>query len=350
MLRQLALGSLLLAVVVSGHYFDSVANRADAIDKISKLNIGNGGLIGGCGNRARRFIRFAWHDASTTDVYACTGGLDASIIFEGLFAANAPRGVHTQFVNDINNLHANTCGTAQTSCFADIIALAAIEAVKACGGPAIEFAWGRQDTNVANTQFLTPGQAETLAQAEAKFYRMGITSEDEILALVAGGHTVARHAIPNLRNPPNQPGPALGFNLTAPCAVTIDNCPNPGPCTLPFDSTPTKFDAQYFKDVLDYLNHGTQCPVGQDFIVIPVEEEMYQTNPYHAKANQWKNEDKKRQSLQDEHRDDITGNDVNNSEGDNEPGWIANSFRDTFRRSFEYLLNWKLTTCTPSNH
>jgi len=342
-------------VVVSAHYFDNAANIATARNLIQTLNIGNGGLVGICDGRARRFIRFSWHDASTTNVEDCTGGLDGSIMFEDPnlgFVSNNPRPVWNQFRTDINTLNAATCGLVGESCRADLIALAAIEAIQSCGGPYIEFAHGRQDSSIANLNHLTPGETESLDDVEDKFSRMGINKHDEILALIGGGHTVARHAIPNPNLPPNPNAPPF-FPLPAGCSIPSTHCavPVPGqptpPCNMGFDRTSRKFDAQYFGDVLDYLN-GTRCPVAQDFIVIPVEEEMYDSHPYFNHATKWRNEDEEMSAYDEAHFLDEEDLDLVHENGTNSPGWIQQSFRDTFRRSFEYLLNWKLSTCTPT--
>jgi len=342
--------------VVSSHYFDNAANIETARNLIKTLAIGpqgGGGLVSACGGRTRRFIRFAWHDASTTNVEDCTGGLDGSILLESPalgFVSNNPGPIWGQFVTDITYVHNRTCALVGESCKADLIAMAAIEAVQGCGGPYIEFEYGRVDATSTNVNNLTPKETDTLEQAEEKFSRMGIDKHDEILALIGGGHTVARHGLPNphFPIPPNAPP---FFELPEGCVVTsclplVGPNGNPLPCSIGFDTTPTKFDSQYFGDVLDYLN-GTRCPVSpQNYIVIPVEEEMYEATPYYDRAVKWRTEDAERQAADEEHSLDEE-NENSDESGTNSPGWIKNSFRDTFRRSFEYLLNWRLSTCTP---
>lgn len=71
---------------------------------------------------------------------------------------------------------------------ADVIALGAVFAVVACGGPVIPFSAGRVDATEAGPP-LVPQPQEPLASHIESFRRQGF-NETEMIALVACGHTI----------------------------------------------------------------------------------------------------------------------------------------------------------------
>jgi hypothetical protein len=315
---------------VLSHYFDDPDNIAWAKVVLRNLapQVGPNGqvtpdnTIDDCNVRGRSFIRFAWHDAATMNVSDCSGGLDGSILYEGDFSDNTPTPGWAAFVADIRAANTATCGDDDT-CYADLIVLAATMALEGCGGPSINFQYGRIDATESNGDIdaLIPGETESVAEIEVKFARMGIDNPHDILALIAGGHTNGRHATPDpSRNPP--PGVNPLFPLPDGCSLPA------GTRSLPFDTTETKFDTVYFADVLEFVSggYGDLCPVSHGIIVLPVEQELYATTPYSNIAAGWNST--------------TNGNDHSSHSSSG-----RNSFVNTFKQSYEYLLNWNLYPC-----
>ncbi|KAM6500266.1 L-ascorbate oxidase [Amanita muscaria] len=178
------------------------------------------------------WLRFAFHDMSTHDSTAGTGGLDASITYELNYTGNFGQG----FINTQTDFESFPNKYVSRS---DIIALGAVFAVSSCGGPIIPFRGGRVDALAAGPA-TQPEPQQTLQQHRQLFTQMGF-SQSEMIQLVACGHTLGSVRSPDFPNlvPPNASDPNT-------------------PVFADFDSTMTKFDNNV---VTEYLDGTTQNPL-----------------------------------------------------------------------------------------
>ncbi|KAJ6483278.1 heme peroxidase [Mycena sanguinolenta] len=118
---------------------------------------------------AAQWLRLAYHDMATHNSTTGTGGMDASIQFEFSRA----------------QLTILLCSGRVV---ADVIAMGAINAVIACGGPVIPFRGGRIDATEAGPATV-PEPQQDLASHIASFQAQGF-NETEMIALVACGHSL----------------------------------------------------------------------------------------------------------------------------------------------------------------
>ncbi|KAL9626336.1 MAG: hypothetical protein Q9204_007388, partial [Flavoplaca sp. TL-2023a] len=132
---------------------------------------------------AAEFVRTAFHDMATGNIYLGNGGLDASIVFE------------------LNNGGGDNIGQAfptsltyfapylsSRSSMADIIAMSMYTAVRACGGPVIPFRTGRVDASEAGPPGV-PLPQNSLFTFQNQFARTGFDST-QMIQVVACGHTL----------------------------------------------------------------------------------------------------------------------------------------------------------------
>ncbi|KAJ3091056.1 L-ascorbate peroxidase 3 [Quaeritorhiza haematococci] len=160
-------------------------------------------------------IRAAFHDAGTFSTQDNSGGADGSLQTED----ELQRKDNTWIRPAINYLKPFVSDGVSMS---DLIALAGVGAVKACGGPRIDFYAGRKDGASPNPTGRLPGNESTVTEIKSMFARMGLSVRDTVA--LAGAHTVG--------------GIRLNNNF-----ARLD--------FVPFDSTPTIFDNQIFKEILD---------------------------------------------------------------------------------------------------
>ncbi|EJT50710.1 hypothetical protein A1Q1_08262 [Trichosporon asahii var. asahii CBS 2479] len=133
-------------------------------------------------NNAAEWLRTAFHDAVDHDAAAGTGGVDGSIDYELDFEEN--KGIAFPSVMTQYKFYQQ-----EDVSLSDIIALGAIVAVGACGGPMIPMYHGRQDVfQNGGTGRLPLPEGSTESHIEI-FKRMGFTTE-EMIGLVACGHTL----------------------------------------------------------------------------------------------------------------------------------------------------------------
>ncbi|KAF7357087.1 Peroxidase [Mycena sanguinolenta] len=130
---------------------------------------------------AAQWLRLAYHDMATYNSTTGTGGLDASIQFEFTRAQDVGRGM-LESLNDFFQSPNEYIGMA------DVIGMAAISAVVACGGPVIPFRGGRIDATEAGPATV-PEPQQDLASHIASFQAQGF-NETEMIALVACGHSL----------------------------------------------------------------------------------------------------------------------------------------------------------------
>lgn len=132
---------------------------------------------------AAEWLRLGFHDMSTANVAAGTGGLDGSIQYMLDNGENLGPGFNT-------TLRFMSAYLSPRASISDLIALGVYTSVRACGGPVIPIRGGRLDA---------PGAGETgVPQPEhdidlfrQQFARMGFTPE-EMIQVTACGHTLGR--------------------------------------------------------------------------------------------------------------------------------------------------------------
>lgn len=136
-------------------------------------------------NCAPIMLRLAWHDAGTYDAKTKTGGPDGSIRHEREYTHNANNGL--KFAIDLcDGLKAKHPRIT----YADLYQLAGVVAVEVAGGPAIDFAPGREDSSESPEEGRLPDAHQGASHLRDIFYRMGLSDKD-IVAL-SGGHTLGR--------------------------------------------------------------------------------------------------------------------------------------------------------------
>ncbi|KAJ7744575.1 heme peroxidase [Mycena metata] len=183
---------------------------------------------------AADWIRTAYHDAATHNITDGTGGMDGSI----RLAAEQAR------AENAGNGFSNTMGIVlavvnRYVSNADAIALGALIAIEACGGPEIAFRGGRVDAAVPNTPGV-PVPQQDLDSHIAIFARQGFT-QTEMIGLVACGHTfggVQHSVFPNI------------VNVLAD-STSIDDVAH-------FDSSPVSFDHNV---AAEYIAGTTKNPL-----------------------------------------------------------------------------------------
>ncbi|KAL7781097.1 heme peroxidase [Trichoderma afarasin] len=129
------------------------------------------------------WLRNAYHDMSTADTIAGTGGLDASIIYELDRAENVG--------NAFSETRDSFSGLVTTrSSLADLFALGATFAIGACsnGTMIVPLRAGRIDAREAGPAGV-PEPQQDLATHTASFARQGFNAT-EMIELVACGHTI----------------------------------------------------------------------------------------------------------------------------------------------------------------
>lgn len=135
-------------------------------------------------------VRLSWHDSGTWCAATKTGGAHACMRFreagEAKHGANAGLGIAVDLLKPIAEKYPQV---AQS----DLWALAAVTAIKAAGGPDVEFRYGRKDAAAAGDsapEGRLPDGDKGADHIRKIFYRMGFNDE-EIVAL-NGAHTLGR--------------------------------------------------------------------------------------------------------------------------------------------------------------
>ena len=184
------------------------------------------------------WIRTAFHDMATGNVFTGLGGLDASLVFE-LGGDN----IGTAFATTLETF---VPFLTSRSSMADIIALGIYTAVRSCGGPVVPIKTGRIDATAAGPPGV-PLPQNSLFTFENQFARTGFNTT-EMIAVTVCGHTVGGvHAV------------------NFPQIVPAGTSPNDYHV---FDSTSDVFDpkiaTEYFGNATDPLNVGPSKAVGMD--------------------------------------------------------------------------------------
>ncbi|KAL7943587.1 heme peroxidase [Trichoderma barbatum] len=195
----------------------------------------------GIGNEAQginfgaEWLRNAYHDMSTADIMAGTGGLDASIIFE----LDREENVGNAFLETQSSFS----GFVTTrSSMADLFALGATFAIGACsnGTMIIPLRAGRVDAREAGPPGV-PQPQEDITTHTAAFARQGFNAT-EMIELVACGHTI---------------GGVHGVDFPEIAPFVPDDDPD-NEHTVTFDKSPRFFEN---KVATEFISNTTQNPL-----------------------------------------------------------------------------------------
>lgn len=160
---------------------------------------------------AAQWVRLAFHDVATGNVFTGVGGLDASVVYEMGSDTNNSPGFNASLEQFAPFL-------SSRSSMSDLIALSVYTAVRACGGPVVPVRTGRIDATAAgpDPDVFLPLPQNSLFTLEAQFARVGFNTT-QMIALVACGHTLGQVHVTTF--------PQIALHGTA-----------------PLDSTPAVFD------------------------------------------------------------------------------------------------------------
>ncbi|KAH8646904.1 heme peroxidase [Xylariales sp. PMI_506] len=183
---------------------------------------------------AAQWVRVAFHDFTTADVVAGTGGLDGSVGYEADRAENPGL-----FINDTLQF---VCTITAYLGMADNIALGVVAGVTSCQSyesytPGISLRAGRVDAAEAGPSGV-PDPTTDIETTLAQFAAAGFSQSDAI-ALTACGHSLGRIHYSNFPDIVNED------------TVTSTNLDG----GVPFDSTPAVFDANVVNEYLE--NNGS---------------------------------------------------------------------------------------------
>lgn len=131
---------------------------------------------------AAEWVRTAFHDAISGNVFTKEGGLDGSIAFELNSADNAGNAVPSSV-----GMWAPFF-SSQTS-FADLIAAGIYAATRSCGGPVVPVRGGRKDATSAGPAGFVPQPQNAIGTFRNQFARLGL-DDAGMIQLVACGHTL----------------------------------------------------------------------------------------------------------------------------------------------------------------
>jgi len=136
------------------------------------------------------FVRLAWHASGTYDKKDGTGGANGATM---RFPLEANDGANNGLELARKKLEAVKAKYPEVS-YADLWVLASYVAIESMGGPHIEFKSGRKDATDEKScppNGRLPDASKGAQHVRDVFYRMGF-NDQEIVALVGGGHTLGR--------------------------------------------------------------------------------------------------------------------------------------------------------------
>ncbi|MCJ1308234.1 hypothetical protein MMC25_001887 [Agyrium rufum] len=138
------------------------------------LSLGAGRLA------AAEWLRTAFHDMATANVYQGTGGIDASLLYE-LGGDNIGDAFAT-------TLQSYSPFVSSRSSLSDLIATGVYAAVRSCSGPVVPIRGGRVDATSGGPPGV-PLPQNSLYTFQNQFDRMGFNNT-EMIAVTACGHTI----------------------------------------------------------------------------------------------------------------------------------------------------------------
>ncbi|KAK7966705.1 WSC domain containing protein [Apiospora aurea] len=179
-------------------------------------NRGFGGTVMPCTSEAAgpgrqnaaEWLRTAFHDVASGNIYWGTGGLDASLQFETMNAEDTGPGFNTSLS------FYSTFYTSRSS-MSDLIALGVYYSVRSCGGPAIPIRGGRIDATTAGPEGFVPQPQDGIGTFKNRFMRLGFNTA-QMIQLVACGHTIGGVHSPEFNDivPPGTPKNEVAFDST----------------------------------------------------------------------------------------------------------------------------------------
>lgn len=176
-------GGYLLPKVVNKNSVDYEAVKESIRDIITDYDYDDGSY-------APVFLRLAWHQSGTYCSKSKTGGSNGSTMRfpkERGYGANAGLHLAQQKLDEVKRQHPNIS-------FADLYILAAYVGIEEMGGPVIPFVGGRTDSTNPEDQVedgRLPDAMQGSDHTRDVLGRQGF-SDREMVALVAGGHSVGR--------------------------------------------------------------------------------------------------------------------------------------------------------------
>jgi hypothetical protein len=130
-------------------------------------------------NTASEWLRVAFHDMATTNVYfAPHGGIDASIAYELNSGENLAPGLATSLTTYSGFFNSRLS-------VSDMVALGVYASVRACGGPVIPMRGGRVDATKAGP-IGVPQPENAIGTFNNQFLRMGFNQADMIRMVACG--------------------------------------------------------------------------------------------------------------------------------------------------------------------
>lgn len=157
---------------------------------------------------AAEWLRTAFHDVASGNVYWGTGGLDASLQFETMNSEDTGPGFNTS-LGFYSNYY-----TSRSS-MSDLIALGVYFSVRSCGGPAVPIRGGRIDATMAGPDGFVPQPQDGIGTFRNRFLRIGFNTA-QMIQVVACGHTIGGVHSPEFSDlvPPGTPKGELSFDST----------------------------------------------------------------------------------------------------------------------------------------
>ncbi|KAJ7290599.1 heme peroxidase [Mycena rebaudengoi] len=201
---------------------------------------------------AAQWVRVAFHDFSTADVKAGTGGIDASIGFETLRPENSGSAMNDSlgFFAPFVNAHVS---------MADMIALSVVMSVGSCSMPSISIPLrgGRVDATEGGL-FGVPEPETELDTTLNQFAQAGFSQSDAI------GLTVCGHSLGSVHHG--------GFPHVVPeSAVTPTNTGG----GIHFDATPDVFDVDVLNEYLGWTGQRGGPLVTTDNVTVRSDLRLY---------------------------------------------------------------------------
>lgn len=141
--------------------------------------------------KAAGLLRLVFHDAGTFNMAKNTGGMNGSIVYELDRPANAGLDRSVKVLEKVKE----ALDLIMQVSWADLIALAGVEALALCGGPNISIKLGRQDTKSPDPDGELPEESLNASGLKECFQRKGF-SVQELVAL-SGAHTLGNKGFGN---------------------------------------------------------------------------------------------------------------------------------------------------------
>nr|GEX22581.1 peroxidase 64-like [Tanacetum cinerariifolium] len=248
-LAFMALTSLSLINALSSNYYDQTCPKAEAaITSAVKKAMLNDRTV------PAALLRMHFHDCF---IRGCDGSVLLNSTANNQAEKDGPPNIslHAFYVIDNAKKAVEALCPKTVSC-ADILALAARDAVTLSGGPTWNVPKGRKDGRVskASDTRQLPGPTFNISQLQQSFAQRGLGTDD--LVALSGGHTLGFAHCSSFQNRINNfsskqsvdPTLQSSFAASLKSVCPAKNAPKNAGANL--DSTPTTFDNRYYKLLL----------------------------------------------------------------------------------------------------